>query len=209
MKIKIVSDSSSNIMFLNDVDYTPVPLTIITDKKQYVDDETLDVHQMVKELKEYKGKSSTSCPNITDWLNSFGDADEIYAVTITSNLSGSYNSAMQARQIYLEKHPNAKVYVFDTLSTGPEMELLIEKIAELIKMGKEFERVVELAKQYLSKTKMATVSDSHFIISFLKFFAELFYKKATVPPLISRAWGEMLLLRTDLRGGSSRRECRG
>jgi len=154
MKIKIVSDSSSNIMFLNDVDYTPVPLTIITDKKQYVDDETLDVHQMVKELKEYKGKSSTSCPNITDWLNSFGDADEIYAVTITSNLSGSYNSAMQARQIYLEKHPNAKVYVFDTLSTGPEMELLIEKIAELIKMGKEFERVVELAKQYLSKTKL-------------------------------------------------------
>lgn len=154
MKIKIVADSSCNITNLEEISFSSVPLTIITDNKEYVDDEYLDVNKMVKDLSEYKGKSSTSCPSIGNWLKSFEDADIIYVVTITSNLSGAYNSAIQAKEMYLEKNPNAKVHVFDTLSTGPEMELLIEKLASLIKEGKEFEEVVSLGNKYLGKTKL-------------------------------------------------------
>lgn len=154
MKIKIVADSSSNVLNIEGISYSSVPLTIITNEKEYVDDENLDVNQMVKDLSEYKGKSSTSCPSVGSWLNSFEDADIIYVVTITSNLSGSYNSAIQAKTIYLEKKPNAKIHVFDTLSTGPEMELLIEKLAELINEGKEFDEVITLGNQYLANTKL-------------------------------------------------------
>ena len=111
MKIKIVADSSSNLLNLEGIEYSSVPLTIITNDKEYVDDENLDVNQMVKDLREYKGKSSTSCPSVGSWLNSFEDADEIYVVTITSNLSGAYNSAVQAKNIYLEQKPNAKIHV--------------------------------------------------------------------------------------------------
>ena len=154
MKIKIVADSSADTLEFEEIEYKSVPLVISTDKKNYVDDENLDVDGMIKDLKEYKGKSKTACPSAGQWLESFGDSEEIYVVTITSNLSGSYNSAMVAKDMYLEEHPNAKIHVFDTLSTGPEMRLLIEKLAELINKGNEFVKVVEEANNYLKTTKL-------------------------------------------------------
>lgn len=154
MKIKIVSDSSCNITNLEGISFESVPLTIVTERKEYIDDSSLDVNQMVKDLRDYKGKSSTACPSIGNFLKSFEDADEIYVITITSKLSGAYNCAMQAKAMYLEKNKNAKIHVFDTLSTGPEMELLIEKIQELIKENKPFEEVVKLSYDYLKNTKL-------------------------------------------------------
>ena len=154
MKIKIVSDSSCNITSLEGLSFESVPLTIVTDKKEYVDDCNLDVSQMVKDLREYKGKSSTACPSIGNFLKSFEGYDEIYVITITSKLSGSFNSAMQAKKIYLEKNENAKIHVFDTLSTGPEMELLIEKIQELVNNNMAFDDVVKESYKYLENTEL-------------------------------------------------------
>ena len=97
MNKKIISDSASNMRTLDGVDFTSVPLSIITDEKEYVDDSGLDVDKMVEELYSYKGRSSTACPGVGDWLKAFGDAEEVYCVTIISTLSGSYNSAMTAK----------------------------------------------------------------------------------------------------------------
>ena len=109
---------------------------------------------MVIELREYQGKSQTSCPSTGRYIESFNGNDEIYVVTITSKLSGSYNSAVLAKNMYLEDHPNAKIHVFDSLSTGPEMKLLIEKIIELKNNGCSFEEVVEKASTYLESTEL-------------------------------------------------------
>lgn len=154
MKTKIVVDSSSDVLNITGVDFESVPLTILTDNKEYVDDINLDVDGMVKDLREYNGKSHTSCPNTGRWLQSFEGYDEIYVITITSKLSGSYNSAMVAKNMYLEENPETKIHVFDSLSTGPEMKLLIEKLIELINSGYDFENVVEMGKKYLSSTEL-------------------------------------------------------
>ena len=138
MRYRIIADSSSNIynedrLFSDKKqEYVSVPLKIITDEKEYEDNETLDTAIMVEDLRNYKGKSGTSCPNVSDWLDAFGDADVIYGVTLTGSLSGCYSAAVQARADYIESHPEAKVLILDTLSTGPEMELIIEKLIELI-----------------------------------------------------------------------------
>ena len=100
MSFKIVSDSSSNVLEFPGIDFESVPLKIITAKKEYVDDENLDIEAMVEEIRETKGKSGTSCPNIGDWLRAFGEAENIFAITITSKLSGSYASAVEAAKIY-------------------------------------------------------------------------------------------------------------
>ena len=71
MSFKIVSDSASNILRLPGVAYACVPLKIITDQAEYIDDETLDVAQMVTDLRQYKGRSGTSCPNVQEWLSAF------------------------------------------------------------------------------------------------------------------------------------------
>ena len=154
MSYKIVSDSSSDILNIEGINFESVPLTILTEEKEYVDDKNLNVDEMVNDLREYQGKSQTSCPSTGRYIESFKGNDEIYVVTITSKLSGSYNSAVLAKNMYLEDHPNAKIHVFDSLSTGPEMKLLIEKILELKNNGCSFEEVVEKASTYLESTEL-------------------------------------------------------
>ena len=151
-KIKIVADSSSDVMTVEGTAFEYAPLKIITAEKEYVDGEGLDVEAMVGDLENYKGRSSTSCPNADDWLCAFGDAERIFCVTITSALSGCYNTAMSAKRIYEETHPDRKVFVLDSLSTGPEMALAIEKIAELANAGVEYEEICNRIKEYSKNT---------------------------------------------------------
>ena len=154
MSYKIVSDSSSDILNIEGINFESVPLTILTENKEYVDDKNLNVDEMVNDLRDYQGKSHTSCPSAGRYIESFNGNDEIYVVTITSKLSGSYNSAVLAKNMYLEEHPNTKIHVFDSLSTGPEMKLLIEKITELKNKGCSFEEVVEKGESYLESTEL-------------------------------------------------------
>lgn len=154
MSYKIISDSASDLLKFDNCCYESVPLTINTSEKEYIDDENLNVDQMVDDLIVYEGKSATACPSVGRYLQSFEGNDEIYVVTITSKLSGSYNAAVLAKNMYLEDHPNAKIHVFDSLSTGPEMKLLIEKIAELKSLNYSFEETVEKASSYLTTTEL-------------------------------------------------------
>ena len=154
MTYKIVSDSSSNVYSLSGIDFESVPLKIITAKAEYVDTPALDVEAMVNEIKETKGKSGTSCPNIGDWLGAFGEADVIFAVTITSHLSGSYAAAVEAAKIHEEAHPGSKVFVVDTLSAGPEMRVIIEYIKEQMLLGKTFEEIKEAVTEYQNRTHL-------------------------------------------------------
>ena len=131
-KIKIVADSSCDMFELKHTEFETAPMKIITAEREFVDDASLDVDDMANYLYQFKGKSKSSCPNTTDWIDAFGDADEIYCVTITSGLSGSYNSACAAKQIYESENEGKRVHVFDTLSAGPEITLIIEKIEECI-----------------------------------------------------------------------------
>lgn len=75
-------------------------MKIITAEREFVDDEALNIEEMTNYLEKYKGKSKSSCPNTNDRLAAFGDADDVFCVTITSALSGSYNSAYAAKRIY-------------------------------------------------------------------------------------------------------------
>lgn len=158
--MKIVTDSSADRITLNGVSIATAPLKIITDEKEYLDDINLDVEDMVEALLKYSGKSSTSCPNPEDWLNSFGDEKEIICITITAELSGSYNAACIAKDIYEEKYPDRKVFVFNSLSTGPEMKLLIEKIAELYLKGNSFEDICKEFSEYSKSTALIFMLES-------------------------------------------------
>ena len=148
MRYQIVSDSSSNIFHLEGAAYTTVPMKIIMGEKEFVDTAALDVRGMVDALRVYKGKSGSSCANAQEWLDAFGDADVVFGVTISRNLSGSYNAAEAAAREYAEEHPGAKVHIFDSLSAGPEMALVAEKIAQLVNQGLSFEEIVAGVREY-------------------------------------------------------------
>ena len=160
MNFKIIADSSSDMLSLNGVPFEVTPLKIVTDKKEYVDNLNLDVNEMVDDLFSYKGKSSSSCPNADEWLTAFGDAQYIFCITITATLSGSYNAACIAKEMYEEQHPDRKVFVINSLSTGPEMKLIVEKIKELIENGKTFDEICEDINLYTQKTGLIFMLES-------------------------------------------------
>ena len=148
MRYQIVSDSSSNIFRMEGVSYTTVPMKIIAGETEYVDTEALDVRGMVDDLKAYKGKSGSSCANAQEWLEAFGDADMVFGITISRNLSGSFNAAEAAAREFAEEHLDRKIHIFDTLSAGPEMAMVAEKIHELVEKGLPFEQIVAGVREY-------------------------------------------------------------
>ena len=158
MDARIVVDSSANMA--GEPAVYSVPLKIITDTKEYIDDVNLNTAAMVWDLKTYTGKSSTACPSPQDWLEAFGDAPYVFCIAITSNLSGSCNAANIAKADYEQTFPDRKVYVVDSLSTGGEMELIAEKIQELMEAGHSFEEICENIKDYQQHTGLMFMLES-------------------------------------------------
>ena len=158
--IKIVADSSSDILDLTEVPFATAPLMIFTAEREFVDNAKLDVGEMVEFLSQYHGKSSTACPGPHDYLNAFGDAEWVFCVTITATLSGSYNAAMVAKRQYEEEHPGRRVFVLNSLSAGPEVCLIIEHLQELILEGKEFDEICEEIQAYRAKTGLVFTLES-------------------------------------------------
>ena len=158
--VKIVADSSANLMELKTVAFDAAPLKIITAQREFVDDRNLDLDEMIAFFKSYKGRSQSSCPNPEDWLTTFGDAEDVFCVAITSGLSGSYNAACIAKEMYETEHPGRRVFVIDSLSAGPELTLLVEKLEELIVAGKSFEEICAYMPEYQKKTGLLFMLES-------------------------------------------------
>ena len=141
MGLRIVSDSSSDLLSLEGVDYRTVPLKIMFGSHEYVDEPGTNVEDMVIKLQSHSGPSTTSCPNVHEWLEAYEGADGVFSVTISSGLSGSYSSAEIAQQQFLDENPSAKAHIFDSKATGPVLRLIIEKLREGILAGKSFDEI--------------------------------------------------------------------
>lgn len=139
MKFKIIADSSSNLVDSSyesneNIAFKSIPLSLRIGGKEYIDNKSLDVKNMLSELKLHDG-GQTSCPAPNDFLVELDDAEYSFIVTITSKLSGSFNSACLARS--MAKDPN-KVFVIDSKGTAGSLTLIVEKLYELINEGKDF-----------------------------------------------------------------------
>ena len=139
---------------LPDVAFESVPLKIRSADREYLDNTELDIGEMVATLKAEKTAASTSCPNMMEWLDAFGDAEQVFAVAITSQLSGSYNAALQAAHDFKQEDSDRRIMVIDTLSAGPELQLIIEKLRECILAGGTFEQIRTTVRNYTKHTHL-------------------------------------------------------
>ena len=177
--VKIVVDSSADLTHLDTVPFQSVPLRIITAEGEYPDDAALNVEDMVDHLAHYKGRSSTACPSPEDWLNAFGEAEQVFCITITGSLSGSYNAACTASDLYREAHPERQVFVFDSLTAGPEIALMVEHLREKILSGASFDGARASLIAYAAKTGVV------FMLESMKNLAN----NGRVSPLVARMAG--------------------
>ena len=160
MNFKIVTDSSSDLRTLDGVPFESAPLKVITDEREYIDNSDLDIVSMLADLKAYKGRSRSSCPSSGEYFDAFSDAENVFCITITSGLSGSFNAANVAAKQFKEIYPDRNIHVIDSLSTGAENALLTEKLRELILEGKDFETIKAEITKYHNHTRLIFALES-------------------------------------------------
>ena len=161
MTWKIVADSGCDYRQLVssaiDTTFVSVPLKIQVADQLFVDDANLDIDQMMETMYATSEASKSACPSPDDYLRAFEGGENIIVVSLTGTLSGSHNSAQLAKNIYLEDHPETNIHVIDSLSAGGEVDLLVDKLNELIEQGLSFDEVVEAITAYQEKTKLLFV----------------------------------------------------
>lgn len=155
MKWKILTDSGSNIRVITDLPentvFDIIPLILHIDSEDFVDTPDLDTEVLVNKVAQ-SSSSSSACPAPGVYAEKFLGAENVICFTISSELSGSYNSAYQGRQLALEENPDANIHIFDTHSAGGEMDLLVYKALELVGEGKDFQNVVDGLDTYHEST---------------------------------------------------------
>lgn len=164
MKYAIIVDSSCDLYidnnFQNDTFMARVPLRLRVGEKEYIDDFDLDIAAFMKEMSACSEATGSSAPSPEEWYNAYKNADEIFAVTITSQLSGTYNSAMIGRDMALEEDPNKKIHVIDSKSAGAGTTIIVRKLQEYIGKGMNFQEIVDHITKYCETVKTYFILES-------------------------------------------------
>lgn len=156
MNWKIIADSSCDLrsvdLSCDEFKFTTIPFILKIGETEYIDNETLEIEKMINDMENCSSIGQSACPSPELWAKEFRENDYSIAITISSNLSGSYNSAVVAKEMVLSEFPNKKIAVLDSRSTGPESAMCILKIGKLIKEGKDFDYIIESSEKFLEKT---------------------------------------------------------
>ena len=163
MGFKIVVDSCCDLtgQMLKDPHFVKVPLTIRSNGSSFIDNETFDQADLLWAMKQSEDAPSTACPAPQSYLDAYQcGADDIYVVTLSALLSGSHNSAVQARVLLEEEEPERNVHVFNSCSASSGEVLTALKIRELASSGMPFKKVVREVEQYICQMQTLFVLES-------------------------------------------------
>lgn len=153
MGFKIVVDSCCDLtgQMLKDPHFVKVPLTIRSNGSSFIDNETFDQADLLWAMKQSDDAPATACPSPQSYLDAYQglEDEDVYVVTLSALLSGSHNSAEQAKLLMEEDHPNKNVYVFNSCSASSGEVLVALKVRELAESGAPFKHVVREVEQFI------------------------------------------------------------
>lgn len=162
MGIKLIGDSCFD---LNDelkkvTNLSIAPLKIDVDGKELIDDESLDQKELLRLMKKSDKAPRTSCPSPNEYMEKFEGIEDVFVVTLSSQLSGSYNSAILAKDMYLEKSKDKFIHVFDSFSASVAQTLIGLKVLELSKLDYKRHQIVEKVDDYIKDMKTIFLLES-------------------------------------------------
>ena len=154
MNYKIIVDSCGELTeeMKTSGKYETASLEIELQGKHIVDDETFDQAEFLKLVAESPECPKSSCPSPERYMEAYHcDAEHIYAVTLSAELSGSYNSAVLGRNLYEEEYGEKKIHIFNSRSASVGETLIALKAAECAEKGMSFEETVETVEAYIEE----------------------------------------------------------
>lgn len=159
MKYKIVADSSSNLKndYIKDdkIGFEVIPLTVSIGEKEYVDSDDADVEEMLNDLNSNKEGGKSSCPPPGAYSKAYEEADNIIAITISSKMSGSFNSAFVGSL----EHEEKSVHIVDSKATAGVIHLIVDKAYELMKTDMDFKDIEIEIDKYAESLNLLFVLD--------------------------------------------------
>lgn len=158
MNYKIVADSSCDVTkeMAKEMKIEIAPLTLEVDGVRYVDDETMDIDSYLIKANGNQKVPKSSCPSPDVYLEAMkGEEEAVFGITLSSELSGSYASAVLAKDLYHEDHKAKKIHIFDSKSAAAGEVAIAIYLYECIQKGYNFETVVEKVEEYIKE--MATI----------------------------------------------------
>ena len=159
MTWNIVADSSCDLKASDiqsqQLHFEVVPLKIIIGEDEYIDDGNLSIPQLLRDMDACKTGSSTACPSPEDFKRAFETADCTICVTISSQLSGTYNAAVLGRDMVLEEYPDKQICVIDSKGACGMLALIVLRAQQLIEAGKDFEEVCAALREYQASLRIA------------------------------------------------------
>ena len=162
MDYKIVADSCCDLSpeLKKEWGVTSVPLTLTLGDKHFTDDETLDLPGYMQEMKQYKGRIGSASPAPQLYKEAFEGEHTSFAVTLSENLSGSYNSAMLGKSMAEEEGGAADVHVFNSKSASAGEVLIVLKIRKLINEGLQKSEIIAYIERFIEDMKTYFVIDN-------------------------------------------------
>lgn len=154
MRYKIVIDSCGELVekWKDSPAVERASLTLTVDDEDIIDDDTFDQAYFLKRVAESPNCPKSSCPSPERYMSAYDcEAEHVYAVTLSSELSGSYNSAVLGMNLLKETHPDKKIHVFNSRSASVGQTLIALKIEECEEQGMEFEEVIKKVDAYISE----------------------------------------------------------
>lgn len=162
MSYRIIGDSCTDLpeQLKKNEHFKLVPLTLIVEDFPIVDNSSFDQADFLRRVKESPNSPKSACPSPEDYMKEFEYDGDIYVITLSSNLSGSYNSADLAKRLYQEEHPNKKIEIIDSRSASVGQTLIAMKIQELNEKGHTFENIVNAVRTFRDNLKTKFVLES-------------------------------------------------
>lgn len=152
MSYKIIVDSCGEFTerLKKDEHFVSVPLQLQVDEHIIVDDDTFNQAEFLRIVEESPNCPKSSCPSPERYMQEYSDeAENIYAVTLSSQLSGSYNSAVLGKNLYHEEKGEKNIHVFDSKSASIGETLIALKTEECEKSGMSFSDIIKVVEEYI------------------------------------------------------------
>ena len=163
MSYKVVIDSCGELLdeWKQDPRFESVALTLSVDGVNIIDDETFDQADFLKRVAECPECPKSACPSPERYMRAFDcEAEHVYAVTLSAELSGSYNSAVLGKNLLQEDHPDRQIHIFNSKSASVGQTLIAMKIQECEEAGLPFEQVIETVDAYIEQQHTFFVLDN-------------------------------------------------
>ena len=163
MSYKIIIDSCGELLdeWKQDEHFESVPLTLNVGGETIIDDAAFNQSEFLKKVAACETCPKSACPSPERYMKAFDcDADHVYAVTLSAELSGSYNSAVLGRNLLHEEQPDKKIYVSNSRSASIGETLIGLKIQECEEAGYTFEEVVSTVEEYIAEQNTFFVLDN-------------------------------------------------